>query len=91
MRHDDPMSKPHPSDHDKRDVRDVAEEVFSSRAGVGPAPYSYRGLVSVAEYRELMGDQLSPDAVIEARLEYLEALFRKVIDAKLDALFQTSL
>jgi hypothetical protein len=72
---------------DLGDVRDVAGNLPLTDASIAVAPYTYRGLVSVAEYRELTSDHASADAIIVARLEYLEALFRNLIRAKLESLF----
>jgi hypothetical protein len=41
-------------------------------------------LVSVAEYRTLMGDRESTDELIQARLGYLESLCRHIIREELD-------
>ena len=37
------------------------------------------GLLSVREYRDMLGDQTSTDKQIKKRLEYLEALCRNII------------
>lgn len=40
-------------------------------------------LVSIAEYRKLLGDEVSPDVDILRRLQYLEALCRYMIREEL--------
>jgi hypothetical protein len=74
--------------HDVGDFRDDAGATGGIDAESSPAPYTWRGLVSVAEYRHIMHDTLSTDAQIEARLTYLEALCRNVIRPELAKAFR---
>lgn len=58
------------------------------RAWPPPTEYTYAGLVSVEEYRAILGDQISTDAQIVARLAYLERLSRNIARDELAKLFQ---
>jgi hypothetical protein len=71
---------------DKRDVRDVTGAVLATGACADLAPYTHQGLVSVAEYRALMSDFVSSDAIIIMRLDHIEALCRTVVRARFERL-----
>lgn len=47
-------------------------------------------LVSIAEYRQLLGDQASTDERIRERLQYLEAFCRNIIKPELQKTYEQS-
>jgi len=71
---------------DERDVRDV-HGPLSADAEIGPAPHTWDGLVSVAEYRDMMSDFVSSDAIIIQRLDYIERLCRSVVRTRFERLY----
>ena len=47
-------------------------------------------LVSIAEYRQLLGDHASTDERITERLQYLEAFCRNIIKPELQKIYEQS-
>jgi len=69
--------------HKKR----TSESHPETRVAIGPEcaeNESVRGVVSIAEYRKLLGDNVSTGEQITRRLRYLEALCRNVIRQELE-------
>ncbi|MDR6624842.1 hypothetical protein [Caulobacter segnis] len=56
-------------------------------AEIGLAPHTWDGLVSVAEYRDMMSDFVSSDAIIIQRLDYIERLCRSIVRARFERLY----
>lgn len=91
------LDRPHhtPSDlavppGDIGDVRDFGEGRSPPARPSLDAGYTYAGLVSIKEYRQIMSDEESADALIISRLEHLEALCRNIARSELARLFHPS-
>lgn len=59
---------------------------FPDRAGqFASGEYSkYKPLLSIAEYRSMLKDQITPDKRIQERIDYIERVIRNIIRTELE-------